>query len=128
MLKYNSYVKESSDADEQLKQLKHFLGLLFKNSGITAFDIEAKDLNFIVYVMLSKTEKMANIMKVLDVCKKLHTDVLIQYNVEFDLWETKSGNPLMTFSFFLEEDEDDIFVDDEEDEEDDFADSEEEEA
>ena len=111
MLRYNKYIKESTEEDidvnEQVEQLKHFLGLLFKNSGITAFDIDADGLNFEVYIVLSKVEKLKNMIKILDVCKKLHTDVLIQYRVEFDLWETKAGYPLMTISYLLDEDDED---------------------
>jgi hypothetical protein len=112
--KYQKYVNEANgedaDINEQMEQLEHLLGLLFKNSGIEAYDIEADGLNFNMYVMLSKTEKLSNIVKVLDVCKKLHTDVLIQYVVEFDLWETKSGFPLMTINYIIEDEVDDSVI------------------
>lgn len=125
--RYNNYIKEDKyDAydesdNEQVEQLKHFVGLLFKNSGISAYDVEADGLNFNVYIQLNMTEKLKNIVKMLEVCKKLHTDVLIQYRVEVDLWETKTGLPLFTISFLLDEDGDDIADDEEEDDEDEFA-------
>ena len=124
--RYNNYIKEDSAYDEsdneQVEQLKHFVGLLFKNSGISAYDVEADGLNFNVYIQLNMTEKLKNIVKMLEVCKKLHTDVLIQYRVEVDLWETKTGLPLFTISFLLDEDGDDIPDDEEEDDdEDEFA-------
>ena len=117
--RYNNYIKEDYDAydesdNEQVEQLKHFVGLLFKNSGILAYDVEADGLNFNVYIQLNMTEKLKNIVKMLEVCKKLHTDVLIQYRVEVDLWETKTGLPLFTISFLLDEDGDDIPDDEEE--------------
>lgn len=123
--RYNNYIKEDSAYDEsdneQVEQLKHFVGLLFKNSGISAYDVEADGLNFNVYIQLNMTEKLKNIVKMLEVCKKLHTDVLIQYRVEVDLWETKTGLPLFTISFLLDEDGDDIADDEEYDDEDEFA-------
>jgi hypothetical protein len=36
--------------------------------------------------------------------KKLENDILIQYESEFDLWETKEGDPLLTAKFFYDED------------------------
>jgi|ERR1035437_9280323 hypothetical protein len=121
MIKYKQYLKENVDnveeESEQIEQLKHFLGLLFKNSGIFTYQIEADGLNFHVYIQLEKTEPLKKLVKILDICKKLHTDVLIQYVVEVDLWETTTGFPLLTVSFFLDEDSDDI-PDDEEDLED----------
>lgn len=124
--RYNNYIKEDYDAydesdNEQVEQLKHFVGLLFKNSGILAYDVEADGLNFNVYIQLNMTEKLKNIVKMLEVCKKLHTDVLIQYRVEVDLWETKTGLPLFTISFLLDEDGDDIPDDEEVDDDDEFA-------
>ncbi len=103
--RYQKYMNEakSDEVNGQMEQLEHLLGLLFKNSGINSYDIESDGLNFVFYVMLSKTEKLSSIVKILEVCKKLHTDVLIQYKVEFDLWETKSGFPLITITYILDE-------------------------
>ncbi len=93
---------ELEEKNAQIEELEHFLGLLFKNAGIESYDVEAEGLNFHIYVMLSKVESMTNIIKALEVVKKLHTDVLVNYKIEFDLWETKTGQPLLTFSFFVE--------------------------
>lgn len=117
-IKEDKYTAEDESDSEQIEQLKHFLGLLFKNSGISAYDIEAEGLNFHVYIQLEKTETLKTLVKILEVCKKLHTDVLIQYKVEVDLWETKNGFPLFTISFLLDEDLDDIADDEEYDDED----------
>lgn len=57
-----------------------------------------------VQFVLNKKERMASVMKVMNFLKKLETDILIQYESEFDLWETKQGEPLLTGKFYYDED------------------------
>ena len=40
----------------------------------------------------------------MNILKKLENDILIQYDSEFDLWETKDGEPLVTAKFYYDED------------------------
>ena len=94
------------DADDDLPadDMEHLLYLLrsfFKQSGIDA-EIEHKKLDIMAYVVLNKREKMSTILKVFDVAKKLKKDILAQYDSEFELWETKSGYPMLTFNFYYD--------------------------
>ena len=57
-----------------------------------------------IQFVLNKTERMSNVMKVMNIFKKLESDILIQYESEFDLWETKDGDPLFTAKFYYDED------------------------
>ena len=41
-------------------------------------------------------------MKIMGLINKLSTDILIQYDSEVELWETRDGDPLLTFDFFWE--------------------------
>ena len=43
-------------------------------------------------------------MKIMSMIKKIKTEVLIQYDSEMDLWETKKGLPLLTFDFYYNPD------------------------
>lgn len=57
-----------------------------------------------IQFVLKKTEKFQSIMKVMNLLKKLESDILIQYESEFDIWETKEGDPLLTAKFYYDED------------------------
>lgn len=97
---------ESDIPDEDMKHLLYLLRTFFKNSGIDA-DIESKDLDIMIYIVLNKKEKMKNLLKVFDVVKKLKRDILPQYDSEFELWETKTDDPMLTFNFAYEGDDGD---------------------
>jgi hypothetical protein len=86
---------------EDMENLLYLLRTLFKNSGVSA-EVESKGLDITVYAVLAKKEKMASILKVFDVAKKLKKDILPQYDSEFEMWETKAGEPMLTFIFSYE--------------------------
>lgn len=86
---------------EDMENLLYLLRTLFKNSGVDA-DIDSKGLDIIVCVVLNKKEKISSILKVFDVAKKLKKDILPQYDSEFEMWETKTGEPMLTFNFNYE--------------------------
>lgn len=87
--------------DDDMDHLKYLLRTLFKNSGIHA-DIESKNLDISIYIVLNKREKMKNILKSFDVAKKLKKDILPQYDSEFELWDTASHEPMLVFNFLYE--------------------------
>ena len=101
--KKNEKEEEEDDEvpNEDMEHLLYLLRVLFKNSGVDA-DIESKDLDVSIYVVLNKKEKMSSILKVFDVVQKLKKDILPQYDSEFELWETKTGDPMLTFIFMYD--------------------------
>lgn len=100
---HNGYDPDEDDelpADD-MEHLLYLLRSFFKQSGIDA-EIEHKKLDIMAYIVLNKREKMSTILKVFDVAKKLKKDILAQYDSEFELWETKSGYPMLTFNFYYD--------------------------
>ncbi len=97
---YDPDVDDDLPADD-MEHLLYLLRSFFKQSGIDA-EIEHKKLDIMAYVVLNKREKMSTILKVFDVAKKLKKDILAQYDSEFELWETKSGYPMLTFNFYYD--------------------------
>ena len=115
---HSGYDPDEED-DIQSDDIQHLLYLirsLFKNVGIEA-DVDSEGLNISICVILNKKEKMKSILSVFDVAKKLKKDILLQYESEFELWETKDDRPVLTFNFKYT---DGVVYDDEEDDEDDF--------
>lgn len=108
--KFRSQMGESFDDGEddvddttsdEMENLLYLLRTLFKNGGVDA-EFENKGLDIMVYVVLNKREKMSSVLKVFDLVKKLKKDILPQYDSEFELWETKGGEPMLTFNFMYE--------------------------
>lgn len=93
---------ESSD-DDGMESVCSLLRKMYRSSNINDVFIEHEDLDVKIFIMVNKVEKMKTVMKVLDVTKKIADDILIQYNSEFELWETKDNKPLISISFLYNE-------------------------
>lgn len=90
--------------DEDIDSLLYLLRKMFNNSGIDNVHITNKKLDLKIHVELKSEERLRNIIKVFEVVNKLKKDILVQYDSEFDLWETKKGAPLFIFNFYYDED------------------------
>ena len=91
--------------NDEIESLLSTLRKIVRNSGFKKsyvfFDQDEECI--VVQFILNKTEKMNNVMNVMNFLKKLESDILIQYESEFDLWETKSGDPLLSAKFYYDE-------------------------
>ena len=85
--------------EDDVSNICYLIRTLFRNSGIDYVDVDYNDLDFKVYVYLSKKEKMSSILKILDVSYKLKRDILPQYESSVELYHNKHGEPLFCFSF-----------------------------
>ena len=121
---HSGYDPDAEDdvQDDDMQHLLYLIRSLFKNGGVDA-DIDHEGLNISICVVLNRKEKMSNILRVFDVAKKLKKDILLQYESEFELWETKDDRPVLTFNF---EYTDGVIYDKDDDEDDDEDDFEEE--
>lgn len=93
-------INQDDVIESLLSTLRKVVKAAFERSYVSRDEDGCINVQFI----LNKTEKMGGIMKVMSILKKLETDILIQYESEFDLWETKEGEPLITGKFFYDED------------------------
>lgn len=99
--------EEDSDEinnDDVVESLLSTLRKMIKNAKFNKSFVSTDEEGCInIQFVLNKTEKMSGVMKVMNLLKKLESDILIQYESEFDLWETKDGDPLITGKFFYDE-------------------------
>jgi hypothetical protein len=105
------YHEEESDDDIDSDDMEHLLYLLrtmFKNAGID-IKISSKKMNIIIDIYLTPKERLKSIIHIFEVVNKLKRDILIQYDCEFQMWETRQGMPYFEFSFYYEGDKEDSF-------------------
>lgn len=91
---------ESQDDEEEDDHLCYLIRTFLNGNGITS-SVERSDLDISVYVFLQRKEKFKNIVKAFDVViNKMKRDILPQYELEVELYESKQGIPILSFSFF----------------------------
>lgn len=87
--------------DDDVQHLLYLLREMFKNVGVSV-DVEATSDDISITAFLNRRGKLSDVIKIFEVVKKLKKDILGQYDSQFELWETKKGDPRITFEFSLE--------------------------
>lgn len=94
----DEYNKDNGSLDDDMENLYYLLRTYLKQKGIEA-EIENKGLDLTIYVVLNKKEKLKSILNVFSAMKDMKNQILQQYESEFEMWETKTKDPMLTFMF-----------------------------
>ena len=104
-MKHLKKVFESEDIEDDDDVIENLLSILrkfIKNAGYDPY-VSYDDGAIVVQFILNEVETMPSLMKAMNLINKLHTDILIQYQCDFDLAETTTDKPLVTASFYYDE-------------------------
>jgi len=103
--------EDEDDSDDDMSHLCYLLRSMFNNSNVDV-NVENSGLDLSITAQFARRESLSDIVKVFEVIKKIKKDILAQYSSSYEMWETKSGSPMITFEFMLEDDDDKDGVDD----------------
>ena len=99
--KLNSDDDDSDDNSNQddMAHLEYLLREMFRNVGIDV-TVTSDNGDIQIVAMLNQKERLRDVINIFSVANKLKKDILAQYDSEFDLWEDKKGQPMLTFDFY----------------------------
>ena len=100
--KLNSDDYDDSDDNgnqDDMAHLEYLLREMFRNVGIDV-TVTSDNGDIQIVAMLNQKERLRDVISIFSVANKLKKDILAQYDSEFDLWEDKKGQPMLTFSFY----------------------------
>lgn len=99
-----SYDLEDEDQyQNDMEYLCHTIRSLFKTSDMEV-DVDYNGYDISIYSFPEKREKISSILKIFDIVYKLKKDILPQYESEFELYESKKGDPVFSFQFSYDSD------------------------
>lgn len=108
----NEYGKDDEDdSDDNMEHLLYLLRQLISKAGIKNVNITNQGLNLKIeiippsYGMVDYFYKLDDIITIYETIKKIDKDVLVDYDLECDIWETKKIEPLLIFSFYSLDDD-----------------------
>jgi hypothetical protein len=108
--------KPVDDEDEQqegeMGELAYWIRQMFKANKIDS-SVETENYDLMAYIFFEKKEKMSKLLSVFEVINKIKKDLLIYYSVEVELYENKTGFPIMKFTFSWSGESDEIEMEDE---------------
>jgi hypothetical protein len=98
--------EDEDDSDDDMSHLCYLLRSMFNNSNVDV-NVENSGLDLSITAQFARRESLSDIVKVFEIIKKIKKDILAQYSSSYEMWETKSGSPMITFEFMLEDEDDD---------------------
>jgi hypothetical protein len=92
-----------SSQDDGMEHILNLLRKTIRNSGIEDFFVENKGFDISISVVVSVKEKLSDIMGIFDILYHLKRDIIPQYDSEFDMYQTRDGDTILEFGFYLNE-------------------------
>jgi hypothetical protein len=96
---------DGDDSDDDMSHLCYLLRSMFNNSNVDV-NVENSGLDLSITAQFARRESLSDIVKVFEIVRKIKKDVLAQYSSSYEIWETKTGTPMITFEFMLDDDDD----------------------
>ena len=98
---------QEEEQDDELKaafeHLASTIRQMIRNAGIQNFTVTVHDKDFVMEFTMEQDKKFSTFMTLIGLMKKVHQDILIQYEPAVDLWYTKDKKPLLTIDFYYKE-------------------------
>lgn len=95
--KYDDISQEDED-----NNLEYLIRTFLSSRGIKSY-VETDQRDVIVYVYLKKEEKIRNLTKIFDVMiNHMQKETLEGYDLETELYESKEGDNILSFSFYAD--------------------------
>lgn len=94
--------QEEEEESDEISYLKYLIRKLFSGNNIEAdveFDYSGEEIY--VFAFPEKRENMKNLLGLFDAAMKLKKDILPQYKVSYELYQTAKKEPIFQFTFEL---------------------------
>ena len=99
--------QDDAQSDDDMEHLLYLLRTFLKDSGINNVSLKNSDSSIKLEIVLKTKERLTDVIKTFAVLKKLSNDIMADYDAEFDIWETKQGDPLLIVDYYSPEYDDD---------------------
>jgi len=99
--------QDDAQGDDDMEHLLYLLRTFLKDSGIKNVSLKNSDSSIKLEIVLKTKERLTDVIKTFAVLKKLSNDIMADYDAEFDIWETKQGDPLLIIDYYSPEYDDD---------------------
>lgn len=95
------------DEDPDMEHLLYLLRKYLKDCGAKDVSVKSSSSSIKVELVLNQKEKLTDMIRIFGTLRKLSNDIMADYDCEFDIWETKKGEPLLIVDFYSPDEDDD---------------------
>lgn len=99
--------QDDAQSEDDMEHLLYLLRTFLKDSGINNFSLKNSTDSIKLEIVLKTKERLTDVIKTFAILKKLSNDIMADYDAEFDIWQTKKGDPLLIVDYYSPEYDDD---------------------
>jgi hypothetical protein len=99
--------QEEDDEDPDMEHLLYLLRTYLRDSGAKDVSVKNASSSIKVEIVMKKEENLSDVIKIFAGLKRLSEDIMADYDHEFDIWETKKGDPLLIIDYYAPDAQDD---------------------
>lgn len=99
--------QEEDDQDDDMEHLLYLLRKYLKDGGAKNVSVKNSSSSIKVEIVMEKKENLSDVIKIFSTLERLSNDIMADYDSEFDIWETKKGEPLLIIDYYAPDEDDD---------------------
>ena len=99
--------QEEDDQDEDMEHLLYLLRTYLKEGGAKDVSVRNSSSSIKVEIVMQKKENLSDVIRLFATLERLSNDIMADYDSEFDIWETKKGDPLLIIDYYSPDEDDD---------------------
>jgi len=92
-----------------MEHITYLLRTTLRNRGIEDFTVDYAGYDICISVFCYELERLKDIITIFDVLEHLKTDIIPQYDSEFDMYQSRKGDTVLEFNFFYNDGNGDDF-------------------
>jgi hypothetical protein len=96
--------------NDGMEHITYLLRTTLRNKGIDDFTVDYSGYDICISVFCYELERLKDMINIFDILQHLKTDIIPQYDSEFDMYQTKrTGGTILEFNFYYNEGNGDDF-------------------
>ena len=99
--------QEEEDEDPDMEHLLYLLRTYLRDGGAKEVSVRNSSSSIKVEIVMKREENLSDVIKLFGTLRRLSDDIMADYDSEFDIWETKKGEPLLIIDYYSPDEDDD---------------------
>lgn len=99
--------QEEEDDDPDMEHLLYLLRTYLRDGGAKEVSVRNSSSSIKVEIVMKREENLSDVIRLFATLERLSNDIMADYDSEFDIWETKKGEPLLIIDYYAPDEDDD---------------------
>lgn len=96
----DEYYGHNNDNNDGMEHIMYLLRVTLRNRLVQDFTIDYSGYDICISVVCNESERLKDIITIFDTLEHLKTDIIPQYDSEFDIFQSRRDDTVLDFNFY----------------------------